>query len=101
MNWKKRFIVILVVSFLIIKTVIYIVPITAYTYENEGINEVKTSEIEINEINFPDKIFRDYVERYDENDNGNLSEAEIANIIVIDIDNNNISNLKGIEYFSF
>lgn len=100
MNWKKSFAVVLVASFLILKAEIGVVPITAYTSENEVFNNY-TSEIEINETNFPDKIFRDYVEEYDDDNNGSLSEVEIANIITIEVDYKNITNLKGIEYFSF
>ena len=61
--------------------------------------------IDINETNFPDSAFRDYVsENYDLNDNGVLSAGEINAVTEIDIvnyyDEDSISDLKGIEYFT-
>jgi len=56
--------------------------------------------IEINEENFPDEIFREYVkENFDTDGNGALSAEEI-NTISIDVSDRGISDLKGIEYFT-
>ena len=57
--------------------------------------------IAINEKNFPDKIFRDYVAReWDKNGDNRFSPSEIANAKWISCDNKEISNLKGIEFFT-
>ena len=57
--------------------------------------------IAINEKNFPDKNFRDYVAReWDKNHDKYFSPSEIANAKWISCDNKEISNLKGIEFFT-
>ncbi|MCI9079404.1 MAG: hypothetical protein HFH68_10845 [Lachnospiraceae bacterium] len=58
-------------------------------------------EIAINETNFPDDIFRDYVSsQFDKDNNKLLSEEEIANVTQIDVQGKEIYNLKGVEYFT-
>ena len=59
-------------------------------------------EVEINETNFPDMNFREYVKRYDLDRNGMLSKEEIDAVISIDIGGNSYfyEDLKGIEYFT-
>ncbi len=55
----------------------------------------------IDENNFPDNNFRAYVEqKMDADKNGRLSENEIDNVLIIDVNNKEISSLKGIEFFS-
>lgn len=57
--------------------------------------------IAINEKNFPDKNFRDYVAMDSDADHDNcFSPREIANAKGIICDNKEISNLKGIEFFT-
>ena len=57
--------------------------------------------IAINEKNFPDKNFRDYVaEEWDKNHDKYFSPSEIASAKWISCDNKEISNLKGIEFFT-
>lgn len=57
--------------------------------------------IAINEENFPDENFRDYVaEEWDKNHDKYFSSSEIANAKWISCDNKEISNLKGIEFFT-
>lgn len=57
--------------------------------------------IVINEKNFPDKNFRDYVAgEWDKNGDNRFSPSEIANAKWISCDNKEISNLKGIEFFT-
>lgn len=57
--------------------------------------------IAINEKNFPDKNFRDYVAMDSDADHDNcFSPREIANVKGILCDNKEISNLKGIEFFT-
>ena len=57
--------------------------------------------IAINEKNFPDENFRDYVaEEWDKNHDKYFSPSEIADAKWISCDNKEISNLKGIEFFT-
>lgn len=57
--------------------------------------------IAINEKNFPDENFRDYVaEEWDKNYDKYFSPSEIASAKWISCDNKEISNLKGIEFFT-
>ena len=59
--------------------------------------------VEINEDNFPDTIFREYVKKqFDKDTNNSLSETEIENVKKIDVgveEYENIGSLQGIEYF--
>lgn len=62
---------------------------------------VPEGHIAINEKNFPDENFRDYVaEEWDKNHDKYFSPREIANAKGIICDNKEISNLKGIEFFT-
>ena len=62
---------------------------------------VPEGDIAINEENFPDKNFRDYVAgEWDKNQDNRFSPSEIANAKWISCDNKEISNLKGIEFFT-
>ena len=57
--------------------------------------------IAINENNFPDDIFRQYVlDNFDRNDDKYLSGAELS-VININVDNMGIESLKGIEHFHY
>gem|GEM_PF-1496969 len=57
--------------------------------------------IPIDETNFPDEIFRDYVLAIiDKNKNGLISEAERIVTTVISVPNSGISSLKGIEFLT-
>ena len=58
-------------------------------------------DIEINEENFPDEKFRNYLLRQDYGADGVITEAEIAGITDIDVGSQLwfISSLKGIEHF--
>ena len=58
-------------------------------------------DVEINAANFPDEIFRDYVsENLDTSEDGVLSSEEIAAVTEIDVGNEDIASLKGVEYFT-
>ena len=57
-------------------------------------------DIPIDEAHFPDAKFRECVESFDMDNNGLLSEAEIAKITRVVADNKQISSLQGIEYFT-
>ena len=57
--------------------------------------------LEINETNFKDETFRNYVKaEFDKDHDGYLSQDELNNVTEIDVSNKNIKNLKGIEYFT-
>lgn len=58
--------------------------------------------VEINETNFPDDAFREYVSnKYDKNDSGVLTEDEIQSIKSLQLANKKeITDLTGIEYFT-
>lgn len=58
--------------------------------------------IAINATNFPDTNFRAYIasSSVDANNDGILSATEISNKTVLNVNNKNITSLKGIEYFT-
>lgn len=56
--------------------------------------------VAIDETNFPDANFRKVASRCDTDGDGVLSDAEIGNVTEINCYDKNISNLKGIEYFT-
>ena len=60
-----------------------------------------SSEVAINENNFPDPIFRDYVaKKCDTDGNGSLGGDEISKRTSINVWLKDIRNLKGIEYLT-
>ena len=68
-----------------------------------GIVDSKAEEtdiVAIDENNFPDEVFRTYVsDNFDADDSGDLSAEEIADITSIQVNNMNITDLTGIQYF--
>ena len=58
------------------------------------------AEVKVNEVNFPDWRFRDYVSAFDTDGNGALSEEELEAVTEIDVDKMSIESLAGIEYFT-
>lgn len=68
-------------------------------YLGEGVAE--PDPVDINETNFPDGIFRNYVSsNFDLNQNGKLEYAEIASATNIKVNKMDIQSMKGIEYFT-
>ena len=61
---------------------------------------VAGAEVEINEINFPDASFREYVRQFDTDQDGSFNDAEIQEIRIVDCANQGITSLQGIHYFS-
>ena len=57
-------------------------------------------DVAVNETNFPDTVFREYVTRYDLDTNGILSDAERADVGYMFINSQGISSLQGIEFFT-
>ncbi|CAK7063841.1 MAG: hypothetical protein EUB_00661 [Eubacterium sp.] len=70
--------------------------------EKEPAPATKAGDVAINEENFPDPAFHEYVKRYDENKDGSLSAAEIAKVTFIEDvgGKSEIKDLKGIEFFT-
>ncbi|MBR6894039.1 MAG: hypothetical protein IKN15_12560 [Bacteroidaceae bacterium] len=60
------------------------------------------ADVEINETNFPDENFRNYLlsDEYGYGKDGVLTDSEIAYIQVVNVRNKNIQSLKGIEFFT-
>ena len=69
-----------------------------------------TGDVVINEA-FPDQVFREFVKQYDNNNDGKLSQDELAAVTEMDLDpydvpydkpyrGEKISSLKGIEHFT-
>ena len=57
--------------------------------------------VAVNETNFPDENFRNYVsENIDLDGNGVLSDSEIEAVDSLFVVNKNIANLKGVEFFT-
>ena len=68
-------------------------PVAAMASEPQG--------VEINETNFPDETFRQYVKvNFDKDGNDVLSPQEIAEVTEINVYNKSISDLTGIKYFT-
>ena len=58
-------------------------------------------EVDINETNFPDEVFRNYIStNYDRDNDSALSETEISRIRSLTLPQKSISSIKGIEFFS-
>ncbi len=74
--------------------VLMMIPVTAVTaYADDG--------VAIDETNFPDGLFRDYVRIYfDLDGDGFLNEAEIAAVTEIDVSSLGITSVKGVEFFT-
>ena len=60
----------------------------------------QSSSVIINETNFPDAVFRNYVKKFDTNSNNLLTQAEMAAVKEINVRNKGISDLTGIAYFT-
>ena len=73
---------------------IYVDPATKILTEPEA------DGVAIDETNFPDETFREYVKRFDTDENGSFSADEIAAVTKIDCGSYNISSLKGLENFT-
>lgn len=58
------------------------------------------ADVEINETNFPDYNFRDYLKSQKYGSDGVITDSELANVTILLINNKRISNLKGIENFT-
>ena len=67
---------------------------------NSNITVKATWKVIINEKNFPDAKFMNYVKGFDTNHDDALSQDELNNVTEIDVENNGITSLKGVEHFT-
>ena len=59
------------------------------------------ADVAINETNFPDAVFREYVQQFDTDGNGSFSDEELAAVTTIDVDGKKeLTTLAGIEFFT-
>ncbi len=73
------------------------------TSEEDSNTAEITESVEINETNFPDPIFRQYIaDNFDTDKDGVLSKEEIAGVTTIRVNGNysELKSLKGIEFFT-
>jgi len=70
------------------------------SYDTAGKSITFVTDVEINEVNFPDEAFRTYLtDNFDSNHDGFFSKDEIAAVTEMTCDNMSIQSLKGIEKF--
>ncbi len=67
---------------------------------NNWIDYIGSDAIPIDETNFPDEKFRNWVLAQSYGKDGYLSDDEIANVKVINVSDKDIASLKGIEFFT-
>ena len=58
------------------------------------------ADVEINETNFPDENFRNWLKSKSYGSDGVLTDAEIAGVTSIDVSKKSIKSLQGIEFFT-
>ena len=74
--------------------ILAITPVMAYA-------DAPRDGVEINETNFPDEVFRNYVSsNFDSDGNGSLSDDEIANAKEIYLNESGVTSLQGVEYLT-
>ena len=86
----------LVSALLTLAMVFTFLPFSAFAVEGVTNDD---STIELSEHNFPDKAFREYLKQFDIKKDNKLVPAERKAVTKISVINQNITTLKGIEYF--
>ena len=86
---KKR----LLSMFLALMMCLSVLPSAAFAENTVG-------DVPINEVNFPDPVFREYVKNLPGGDDGIFTTAEIDQITRINCFGTSVENLTGIEYFT-
>ena len=72
-----------------------------YSYDGNSYTEMKVAEVDINETNFPDEIFRTYVSNnIDKDHNGKLTYNELDVVEELNVAYMGIMSMKGVEYFT-
>ena len=59
-----------------------------------------TGDVAIDEEHFPDSNFRKFVKKYDRDQNGILSQSELAKVTDLNCRGKSITSLEGIEHFT-
>ena len=72
----------------------------AFAQKLRAIGATVTVQIAINATNFPDANFRNYLLAQSYGEDAILTDEEIAAVKEMDVNNKNIANLKGIEFFT-
>jgi len=72
----------------------------AELHVDKGVYIAVAFEVLIDETNFPDETFRALVTKYDKNESGSLSKAEINAVTKLKCAKAGIASLKGIEYLT-
>lgn len=80
----------LVSALLTLAMVFTFLPFSAFAAEGDVI---------INDINFPDPVFLEFVKKYDQGNDGKLSTDERNQVYILDVEKSGIKDLKGIEWF--
>ena len=63
--------------------------------------KLQADEVSIDETNFPDQYFREYVSgQYDKNRDGILDDGEISEAMTMFVFDGNVASLEGIKYFT-
>ncbi len=75
-------------------------PVITISKDKTAIEGVSKNVVEIDNVHFPDAVFRNYVERFDLNADGWLSEKEISQVEKIMIVKTNLADITGVEYFT-
>ncbi len=65
-----------------------------------GLSAFASGDVVINETNFPDQTFRNYISAFDTDSSGSLSESERASVTQIKVNKRGITSLVGIEHFT-
>lgn len=67
---------------------------------NQSAEAKQGEDVAIDETNFPDAAFREYIQSFDSDQNGVLSQQEIAQVTYISASDSGIESLKGVEHFT-
>ena len=73
---------------------------TFYLESNDSIPDPPVTSVDINETNFPDAYFRNWLTSQSYGSDGKLTQEEIADVKQISITDRYVQSLKGIEYFT-
>ena len=78
---------------------IFVLVLLPFLFSITNVNALDTGVL-INESNFPDESFRDFIKRYDLNNDNTLSDQELNNVKQMRPIGNQIKSIVGIEHFS-
>ena len=70
-----------------------------YTNEASVMIDPDWRDVPVDQTNFPDDSFREYVKQFDTDKDGKLRKRELIAVTEIMIDESDVETLKGIEFF--